>query len=51
MDYIWMIPHLPNDRWLPTTRYFRKEHEWLNGKDVKIWPELKYGEEKQKENL
>ena len=42
MYYIWMIPHLPGDRWLPTTRYFRKEHEWLTGKDVKIWPELKY---------
>jgi 5-deoxy-glucuronate isomerase len=42
MYYIWMIPHLPGARWLPTTRYFRKEHEWLNKKDVKIWPELKY---------
>lgn len=42
MYYIWMIPHLPNDRWLPTTRYFRKEHEWLKDKDVRIWPELKF---------
>ena len=42
MYYIWMIPHLPEDRWLPTTRYFRKEHEWLLEKDVKIWPEMKY---------
>ncbi len=47
MYYIWMIPHLENDRWLPTTRYFRKEHEWLKEPDVKIWPELKYGEEQK----
>ena len=46
MYYIWMIPHLEDDRWLPTTRYFVKEHEWLKEADVKIWPELKYGEEK-----
>ena len=46
MYYIWMIPHLENDRWLPTTRYFAKDHEWLKEPDVKIWPELKYGEEK-----
>ena len=44
MYYIWMIPHLPNDRWLPTTRYFRKEHTWMLEKDVKIWPELPYSE-------
>ncbi len=47
MYYIWMIPHLPGDRWLPTTRYFRKEHEWLKEPDVKIWPELKYGDEEK----
>lgn len=43
MYYIWMIPHLPEDRWLPTTRYFRKEHEWMLEKGVEIWPERKYG--------
>ena len=43
MYYIWMIPHLPDDRWLPTTRYFRKEHEWLLEPEVKIWPERKAG--------
>ena len=43
MYYIWMIPHLPEDRWLPTTRYYREEHKWLLEKDVKIWPERKYG--------
>ncbi len=46
MYYIWMIPHLPNDRWLPTTRYYRKEHKWLLDDNVKIWPELKLGDEK-----
>ena len=46
MYYIWMIPHLPEDRWLPSTRYFRKEHEWLLDKDVKIWPERAYKESK-----
>ena len=44
MYYIWMIPHLPEDRWLPTTRYFRGEHKWLLEKDVRIWPELAYEE-------
>ncbi|MDD4573366.1 MAG: 5-deoxy-glucuronate isomerase [Sphaerochaeta sp.] len=42
MYYIWMIPHLPEEKWLPTTRYYRKEHTWLLDKDVKIWPERKY---------
>lgn len=42
MYYIWMIPHLPDDRWLPTTRYFTEKHKWLLEKDVKIWPELKH---------
>ncbi|WP_020612205.1 5-deoxy-glucuronate isomerase [Sediminispirochaeta bajacaliforniensis] len=46
MYYIWMIPHLPNDRWLPTTRYYRQEHQWLLEKDVKIWPERKKTEDK-----
>ncbi len=42
MYYIWMIPHLTGNRWLPATRYFRKEHEWLLEKNVKIWPERPY---------
>jgi len=46
MYYIWMIPHLPDDRWLPTTRYFVADHEWLLEKDVKIWPERKVPESK-----
>ena len=40
MYYIWLIPHLPNDKWLPTTRYYREEHTWLLQKNVKIWPEV-----------
>ncbi|MDF1568187.1 MAG: 5-deoxy-glucuronate isomerase, partial [Spirochaetaceae bacterium] len=46
MYYIWMIPHLPGDRWLPSTRYYRKEHEWLLEKNVKIWPERAFEESK-----
>lgn len=46
MYYIWMIPHLPDDRWLPATRYFREEHKWLLEKNVKIWPERPYEEAK-----
>lgn len=42
MYYIWMIPHLPEDRWLPTTRYYRDEHKWLLEDNVKIWPEKKF---------
>lgn len=45
MYYVWMIPHLPGDRWVPSTRYFRKEHDWMLEKDVKIWPELPYSDE------
>ena len=42
MYYIWMIPHLPGDRWLPATRYFAEKHRWLTEKNVKIWPELEH---------
>ena len=44
MYYIWMIPHLPNDRWLPTTRYFISEHQWMLEKDVKIWPQKPFSQ-------
>lgn len=46
MYYAWMIPHLPGDRWLPTTRYFREEHTWLLEKNQKIWPERPFEEAK-----
>jgi 5-deoxy-glucuronate isomerase len=42
MYYIWMIPHLKDDRWLPTTRYYTEEHKWLLDKDVEIWPQKKF---------
>jgi len=42
MYYVWMIPHLEDDRWLPTTRYYREDHKWLLDKNVKIWPEKKF---------
>lgn len=42
MYYIWMIAHLKDDRWLPTTRYYREEHQWLLDKNVEIWPERKF---------
>jgi 5-deoxy-glucuronate isomerase len=29
MYYIWMIPHLPNDRFGPDSRIFTPEHEWV----------------------
>ena len=45
MYYVWMIPHIEGDRWLPSTRYFREEHKWLTEKDVEIWPELKHTKE------
>lgn len=45
MYYVWMIPHLPGNRWVPSTRYFRKEHTWMLKDDVKIWPERPYTDE------
>lgn len=45
MYYIWMIAHLPNDKWLPTTRYYRKEHAWMLEPNVPIWPRRTYDEE------
>ena len=29
MYYIWAIAHLEDDRWLPTTRFVRKEYLWM----------------------
>jgi len=40
-----MIPHLPDDRWLPTTRYYVQDHAWLLEKNVKIWPERPFSED------
>ncbi|MFW5642804.1 MAG: 5-deoxy-glucuronate isomerase [Alkalispirochaeta sp.] len=39
MYYIWMIPHLPDDRFGPDSRIFRKEHTWVMDGDAPIWPD------------
>jgi 5-deoxy-glucuronate isomerase len=50
MYYIWMIPHLPNDRFGPDSRIFRDEHTWVMDGSAPIWPDadletvLKYQE-------
>jgi 5-deoxy-glucuronate isomerase len=39
MYYIWMIPHLPNDRFGPDSRIFRSEHTWVMDGEAPIWPD------------
>jgi 5-deoxy-glucuronate isomerase len=39
MYYIWMIPHLPGDRFGPDSRIFRREHEWVMDSGAPIWPD------------
>ncbi len=39
MYYIWMIPHLPNDRFGPDSRVFRQEHTWVMDGTAPIWPD------------
>jgi len=39
MYYIWMIPHLPDDRFGPDSRIFVKEHEWVMDPKAPIWPD------------
>lgn len=36
MYYVWMIPHLKGNRWVQTTRNYRKEFEWLLS-NPKLW--------------
>jgi 5-deoxy-glucuronate isomerase len=38
MYYIWMIPHLPTDRFGPDSRIYEKEHEWVMNPKAPIWP-------------
>jgi len=40
MYYIWIIAHLPGNKWLPSTRYYRKEHTWLLDPKAGIWPDV-----------
>ena len=39
MYYIWMIPHLPDDRFGPDSRIFRADHTWVMDGDAPIWPD------------
>ena len=39
MYYIWLIPHLPDDRFGPDSRIFRPEHAWTNDAQAPIWPD------------
>ena len=39
MYYIWMIPHLPDDRFGPDSRIFAPEHEWVMDPAAPIWTE------------
>lgn len=41
MYYIWIIPHLGEDKFGPDSRNFRDEHKWLLDADAKIWPDVK----------
>lgn len=41
MYYIWMIPHLPNDRFGADSRIFRNEHTWVMDASAPIWPDAK----------
>jgi 5-deoxy-glucuronate isomerase len=37
MYYIWMIPHLPGNRFGPDSRVFDQDHQWLLDPDAPIW--------------
>ncbi len=39
MYYIWMIPHLADDRFGPDSRVFRSEHTWVMESEALIWPD------------
>lgn len=39
MYYIWLIPHLEEQRWSREKTYFDETHKWLLESDVKIWPD------------
>ena len=44
MYYIWMIPHLPGDKFGPDSRQFRDEHAWVMDSDAPIWPDAPVAE-------
>ncbi len=39
MYYIWIIPHLPADKFGPDSRNFRNEHAWVMDPKAAIWPD------------
>ena len=43
MYYIWMIPHLPADRFGPDSRIFLPEHDWVRNPEAPIWPDADLG--------
>ncbi len=42
MYYIWVIPHLRDEKFGPDSRKFREDHKWLLDSSSKIWPDIKY---------
>lgn len=40
MYYIWLIPHLQNDRFGPDSRIFVDKHEWVMDSKAPIWPDV-----------
>ena len=40
MYYIWMIPHIAEQKWSREVTYFHDDHKWLLEPGAKIWPEL-----------
>ena len=39
MYYLWMIPHLPGDRFGPDSRIFDDQHAWMSRPNAVIWPD------------
>ena len=39
MYYLWMIPHLPGNRFGPDSRIFDEQHTWMTTPDAAIWPD------------
>lgn len=39
MFYVWMIPHLPNDRFGPNSREFDPTHTWVMKEGQRFWPD------------
>ena len=39
MYYVWMIPHLPDNRFGPDSRIFEEDHSWVMDPGAEIWPD------------